>query len=268
MPLVHNRLMKKIHFSHANGFPAKSYDYFFSHLPYTEIDSINTMGHSNYPIRRNLSFLRDELIEYISRNNQEPIIGVGHSSGGAATLFAAAKRPELFEQVILIDPVALGGRKRFAIELSKKMGLWKRFSPVNKASKRRNQFKDHEEASDYYSQKALFKNFHPNSYKHYIEHGLKLVDEGYELVFSPQVEAEIFNNVPTHIPKDLSQVKGTILYAKYSNIFGQSDINWWKKKHPHFDLICFDGYHLFPFEQPEAAAKAINQIIGSPEAGS
>jgi pimeloyl-ACP methyl ester carboxylesterase len=254
--------MKKIHFSHANGFPAQSYDYFFSHLQSRKIDFINTMGHSDYRIKRNLSFLRDELIEHISSNNRAPVVGIGHSSGGAATLLAAAERPELFEQIILIDPVTLGGSKRIAIELSKKVGLWGQFSPAKKARKRRYQFKDHDEASAYYSTKALFENFHPNSFKDYIKHGLQRVTDGYELTFSPLVEAEIFNNVPTHIPKDLTHIKGTILYASNSNIFGQSDINWWKKTHPHFDLVCFDGYHLFPFEQPEAAAAAINKIIG------
>lgn len=253
--------MKKIHFSHANGFPANSYEYFFSHLKGADIDFINTMGHAGYDNKKNLTFLRDELIDHISQNNEQPVIGIGHSSGAAATLFAAAERPDLFDQVILIDPVTLGSRKRFAIELSRKVGLWNRFSPAKQARRRRYQFENREEAFEYYKHKSLFKNFHPESFRSYIEHGVVESNQQFELKFSPQVEADIFSHVPSRIPKDLTQVKGTIIYAKNSNIFGESDINWWKRNHPHFNLICFDGYHLFPFELPEKAAEEINRLI-------
>ena len=261
--LVHTFTMNKIHFAHANGFPANSYSHFFSYLSRYDIGSINTMGHANYPVSENLSFLADELVSYISSSNDKPIIGIGHSSGGAATLLAAAKRPDLFKQVILIDPVLLGSKKRLAIKLSKLLGLWSRFSPANKARKRRNRFKDKAEAFQYYSTKALFKDFDENCFNDYIEYGLKATGQNYELLFSPIVEADIFDNVPTYIPRDLSQVKATILYASNSNLFGQTDVNWWKKTHPAFELISFEGNHLFPLEQPQAAAKAIDKIISS-----
>ena len=253
--------MKKIHFSHANGFPSQSYEYFFNQLNEVEIDFINTMGHAGYENKKNLSFLRDELIDHISNNNEEPIIGIGHSSGAAATLLAAAQAPELFERIVLLDPVTLGSRKRFAIDLSQKMGLWNRFSPAKRARERRYQFNNRQEASEYYKQKTLFKNFHPSCYQNYIDYGLAQIGEHFELTFSPEVEADVFKHAPTRIPKDLSKVKGTIIYAKNSNIFGQSDIEWWKRRHPHFKLICFDGYHLFPFEQPEKAAEVINDLL-------
>ena len=259
--LVHNFNMNKIHFAHANGFPANSYSYFFSYLKGYAVNSINTMGHDNYPVSENLSFLADELINYVSNGNDKPVIGIGHSSGGAAILFAAAKRPELFKQVILIDPVLLGSKKRLAIKLSKLLGLWSKFSPANKARKRRKFFEDKAEAFQYYSTKALFKDFDENCFKDYIEHGLKPNGQNYELLFSPMVEGDIFDNVPTYIPRDLTEINATILYASNSNLFGQTDVNWWKKNHPEFDLKCFEGNHLFPFEQPEAAAKAIAKII-------
>lgn len=253
--------MKTIHFSHANGFPAKSYEFFFSHLRDYQVNFINTMGHTGYRNKSNLSFLKDELIDYVSDNNTQPVIGVGHSSGAAATLLAAGDKPELFEKIILIDPVTLGSKKRVAAELAKKLKLWERFSPAYKAKRRRFQFESKQQAFEYYKGKALFKNFHPKCFEDYIKHGLENTDDGFELTFLPQVEADIFNHMPTKLPKELSQVDGTIIYAKNSNIFGQSDINWWKKRHPHFRLVCFDGYHLFPFEQPKKAAKAIAELI-------
>ncbi len=253
--------MKKIHFSHANGFPAKSYEYFFSHLQDYRMDFINTMGHADYPNQSNLTFLKEELIDYVTANNSKPVIAMGHSSGAAATLLAAGDNPELFEKVILIDPVTLGSKKRVAAELAKKLKLWARFSPAYKAKRRRFEFDSKQQAFDYYKTKSLFENFHPKCFEDYIEHGLKKSGTGFELTFLPQVEADIFNHMPTRLPNDLSQVDGTIIYAKHSNIFGPSDISWWKRRHPHFKLVCFDGYHLFPFEQPKQAAEAITAQI-------
>ncbi len=258
---MHNAPMQKIHFSHANGFPAQSYEYFFSQMKECQFDFINTMGHAGYKTMTNLSFLKDELLDYVEANNTEPVIGMGHSSGAAATLLAAAEKPELFEKIILIDPVTLGSKKRVAAELAKKLKLWERFSPAYKAKRRRFEFSSKQQAFDYYQTKALFKDFHASCFKDYIEHGLKPSDKGFELTFLPQVEADIFSHMPTKLPKDLSKIDGTIIYAKNSNIFGPSDINWWKRRHPHFKLICFDGYHLFPFEQPEKAANAIQSLI-------
>ncbi len=253
--------MKKIHFSHANGFPAKSYQFFFSQFPGYQWDYINTLGHANYSNKSNLGFLKEELLDYVCANNTEPVIGMGHSSGAAATLLAAAEKPELFSQIILIDPVTLGSKKRVAAGLAKKLKLWERFSPAYKAKRRRYEFESRQQAFDYYQTKALFKDFHPKCFEDYINYGLQPADDGYQLTFLPQVEADIFNHMPTKLPKDLSQVEGSIFYAKDSNIFGPSDIKWWRKRHPHFNLICFDGYHLFPFEQPEKAAKAIADLI-------
>ena len=59
--------MKKIHFSHANGFPANSYEYFFSHLDDVSIDFINTMGHAGYKNKKNLiNYYKREQVYYLS----------------------------------------------------------------------------------------------------------------------------------------------------------------------------------------------------------
>ncbi len=253
--------MTKIQFSHANGFPAKSYEYLFSQLNCCEISFIDTMGHGNYSNTQNLSHLRDELIDEVERNHQQPVIGIGHSSGAAATLLAAAKRPDLFKKIILLDPVIFSGRKRLAIWLSQKLGLWESFSPAKRARVRRVDFSDHDEAFDYFKQKALFKNFHPKCFDSYIQHGLKPNNEEMKLIFSAQVEADIFRNVPVKIPANLGKLKGAIIYGDKSAIIGKADINWWRKNVPHLELVSFDGEHLFPFEAPEETANLLNKHL-------
>jgi pimeloyl-ACP methyl ester carboxylesterase len=251
----------KVHFSHANGFPTQTYEYLFSLIEKIEMSYINTMGHSSYSNMDDLTHLRDELIDEIELKHNQPVIGMGHSSGAAATLLAAAERPELFEKIILLDPVIFSGRKRLAIWLSKKLGLWESFSPAKRAMVRRVDFGDRREAFDYFKQKSLFKNFHPKCFDSYIQHGLLAKKTGMQLTFSAQVEADIFRNVPTKLPTNLSKLKGTLIYGDKSAIIGKADIAWWQKNLPNFEIVAFDGEHLFPFESPEETARLLKKHL-------
>lgn len=253
--------MIRIQFSHANGFPAQSYEYLFSLIENSDIQFIDTMGHANYSNMADLTHLREELIDEIEAEREQPVVGIGHSSGAAATLLAAAKRPELFEKIILLDPVIFSGRKRLAIWLSKKLGLWNSFSPAKRAMVRRVDFTDRNEAFDYFKKKALFKNFHPRCFESYIQHGLTGNEGGMKLAFSAQVEADIFRNVPVKIPANLKQLKGTIIYGDKSAIISKADIDWWRKNVPNMKIVSFDGEHLFPFEAPDETAKQINLCL-------
>ena len=96
----------------------------FSLLENVDIDYINTMGHANYANMVDLTHLRDELIDEVEAKYDHPIIGLGHSSGAATTLLAAAKRPELFEKIILLDPVVFSGRKTIGYLVVKEIGVY------------------------------------------------------------------------------------------------------------------------------------------------
>jgi surfactin synthase thioesterase subunit len=59
----------------------------------------------------------------------------------------------------------------------------------------------------------------------------------------------------------MNQVKATIIYGSDSNLFWKSDANWWKRNYPNFNIIPFDGGHLFPLELPEETAAVVKQIL-------
>ena len=85
-----------IQFSHANGFPAPTYRYLFKLLePHFEIQYIERLAHDpNHPVTNNWQSITSELIREHDKH-KEPVIGIGHSLGGAITLFAAIERPEI-----------------------------------------------------------------------------------------------------------------------------------------------------------------------------
>ena len=134
--------MNKVHFSHANGFPASSYNYLFKLLNNVQINFIEKMGHGDYPLNKDLNNFADELITSIEKEFIEPVIGIGHSTGGVVTVLAASKRPELFKKIIVLDPVLFSKRKRYLIWLFQKIGFTDWMKITKQAIKRRTHFSD------------------------------------------------------------------------------------------------------------------------------
>ena len=63
------------------------------------------------------------------------------------------------------------------------------------------------------------------------------------------------------IPKNLFNIKGTIIYGVDSNVFHKADVDWWTKKFTEFTMEAFPGEHLFPLEQPNETAELINKYL-------
>lgn len=250
-----------IQFSHANGFPGSSYNYLFQQLEGHAVTYVEKMGHGDYPLNNDLRNYAQELIDDIEQRKAAPVIGMGHSAGAVVTLIAAAMRPDLFCHVILLDPVLFSKRKRYAMKLLKPMGLLDKVTPAERASKRRADFASRTEAETYFSQKTLFKRFHPECFSDYIRYGLTETDKGVTLTIAPEVEADVFRNVMLNAPKQLKQVKGTVIYGKKSDLFARSDKKWWQRNFPYMEMIGFNGGHLFPFEQPDETVTILRRIL-------
>lgn len=256
-----NLIMKKIHFAAANGFPSRTYEYLFAKMDFAEIDFINIIGHKPSHNKANNGFLKDELIEHLDVNFNEPVVGIGHSAGGATLMLAASERPDLFERIILIDPPLFSHNKRLGVGIARFLGLWQRYGPVQKATNRRAKFSNKEEAFNYWKEKPLFKNFHKECFASYVEHGLVECEGGVELSFKAAVEADIFRNLVVNFPKKMSHIKATLIFAEKGDLLWESDIAWWKKTHPNFELIGFEGRHLFPLEQPDETVNFLKKLI-------
>lgn len=254
--------MHQIQFSHANGFPARTYTHLFRLLEDAKIHHVDRLGHGDFALNGDLSNLATELIHSIEQRDDGPVIGIGHSSGAVATLLAASRKPELFSQVILIEPAFFSSWKRGLIRMAMTLGFGDRLGPTSKAVRRRDHFPDVATARDYFLQRRLFQLFHPQCFEDYLAHGLKPADSGgMELAFSKQIEVEIFRSTQTKAPKNLTQLKGSMIYGDTSELFWKSDVRWWKRALPNIQTIPFSGGHLFPLEQPDKTAELINALL-------
>lgn len=252
-----------IHFYHANGFPVSVY------LPLLKKLKTNFrvlgMGHRGQDDQAdgNISWhhAADDLIDFLDKKKIGPIIGVGHSIGAVGTMFAAARRPELFSEIVLIDPVLLPRRYIAGMAFIRFIGRKDLFFLAKRARKRRMKWTDHTEAYEYFKTKSLFKYFQDDFLRSYITYGLKpAVTGGVELLCPPEAEAQMFENYPLDIwswPGKVD-VPTLIIRGAHSDVLSVMEMK-------RFCRMCRNSLsetvensgHLVPMEQPDRIIELI-----------
>lgn len=254
--------MDNIQFSHANGFGSKTYTHFFKQLEPHPINAVKLIGHGKHALTKNWKSLVPELIESIEANHTKPVVGLGHSLGAAITFFAAIQRPDLFKQIILIEPPIFGFRARMMIGLMSLFGAHKNIPIAKKTKNRRRNFDSKAMAYDYFKEKRLFKTFDKQCFEDYINYGLKESStSGVELTFSTDIEYKVFTTTPIFLGNTELKVPHSFIYSNQYKTLQRNDIKWWKSSFKAMKFHEFDGGHLFPLEKPQTAAQLIKEII-------
>ena len=253
-----------LHFAHANGLPSASYRKLLDRLAeHYQVQAIPMLGHHpSYPVNNNWELLTQQLIHHVENCARRPVIGVGHSLGGALTLKAAYLRPELFSQVILLDVPALTLTDSIFVLLCKQFRLIDQITPAKKSRSRRTHWPDKESALHYFKQRRLFANFDDDCLRDYVDAGL--VDSaqgGVELAYQLAVELAVYRTLP-HRPVYRArslQVPVAVLVGeqsdtvrKYQYLRMKNRLNFVGKRVP--------GGHMFPLEHPLATADDIHQL--------
>jgi pimeloyl-ACP methyl ester carboxylesterase len=252
-----------IHFAHANGFPSGTYRKLFELLgPEYSVISIDRLGHSaRYPVDDNWVSLTGELIHHIEDNSDRPVIGLGHSLGAILNFRAAYERPDLFQQIVMLDPPLVYGPFALIVAAVKKLRLAGRMGPAALTKGRREEWPSRGEAKAQLQGKALFSRFDPNCFSDYIENGLVETPSGVRLTFDPKVEVDIFKTTPhdMHRFNPVISIPGSLVVGERSEF--RRFVGRFALKHRlHFE--CFvSGSHLFPLEYPEATAVLVKRLI-------
>ncbi|MEZ4847938.1 MAG: alpha/beta hydrolase [Bacteroidia bacterium] len=253
--------MIPIQFSHANGFPAKSYQFFFDQLQPHPVSYVNVFGEGKPHISTWEPYL-EELISDIESKHDRPVIGLGHSFGGALTLKAAMLRPDLFEKVIMLDPPIFGRFKRNMIRAVNLLGITEKTVPiVKKAANRRDHFANKKEAFDYWQPKGFFRKFHPTCFQAYVEEGLKPASEGgVELIISKQQEVNVFK-LPPRLSRTSIKVPAYFIYATQNGVLTPGEVKEHRRNFPGVEFIPWEGQHMFPMEEPVETAAMVKTLI-------
>jgi pimeloyl-ACP methyl ester carboxylesterase len=249
-----------LHFSHANGFPAACYRKLFACLgPGFEIGYVNTIGHDpRHPVTDGWPHLVSELIGHIERHG-EPVLGVGHSLGGYLTALAALKRPALFRAIILLDSPILSRWRGTVFGMVKRFSLADRLTPAALTRDRRAAWASPDEACAHFRSKRAFRDFDPECLRDYVTLGMRIGPEGVSLAFDPVIEYRIYRTFPHDLARDLPRLRvpAGVICGRESSESRRVGLATTRR---HFRVVRAEGGHLFPFEHPEAAARAIRDM--------
>lgn len=252
-----------LHFSHANGFPANTYEIMLGELePHFQIGTINTLAHnSDFPVNNNWSNLLDELELYMQSQYKQPVIAVGHSFGGVLSYMLACKRPDLIKQLIILDAPVLDPVASVFVRVAKKLSLMDKITPAGRTNGRQETWTDFSTAVEYFKGKRLFKHVDERCLNHYVEHGLQAHPEGLGLVFQANTEVSIYRTIPDNLYKyPKANIPLSMIHGDKSDVVYKMQLNYMRNK-LGFHTQEVKGGHLFPLEQPEMAARIILETI-------
>lgn len=209
----------------------------------------------------------DVLIEFLQKTQDKPIIGIGHSQGATATTMAAAKRPDLFSALYLLEPVT------FTNQQGKLYSLVPRMVKMTREPFKSTQVKQANWGSvdAYYQFLRRHKAYKRITDEHLLTYAKNSLEAGEQaeltLRFSPKQELANYFGTPL-IMKPLQQliadnkVPVQLIIGKPSMFISQQVRQMWDTFVPKEQMTVLNDYgHLLPLEAPELCAKLIFQKL-------
>lgn len=214
-------------FLSANGHAVTTYDFFTNELSKRfNLHAIENRGvwpstTPNSPKTNWSDFLDDYFYFLESRHLTDGnLLHIGHSLGASLGMMAALKRPELFKQLVMIEPGTSPSYGTHAIYRMLPQKQRYRFKFINSTSKRRNSWASEEEFMRDMRTKTVYKNFSDVAMQSYAKGGL-VQKEGssnaeFTLKFPPAWEAHIFTDVRYVFPM-IKKLKVPTLLIRAAN---------------------------------------------------
>jgi len=257
---------RTIVFSHANSFPASTYQALFEawRAAGYEVHAIDKFGHDpRYPVTMDWPHLVAQLKTFIERDIGHPAWLVGHSLGGYLSMMAASRHPHLAQGVVVLDSPVLHGWKSAGVGLAKKLGTMDRVVvPARIAAQRTHEWDSLQVAHAHFSAKPKFAAFHPRVLADYLTHGTEAHHEGptRRLSFRREIESAIYSAMPHGLLQEFRRhphqcpvafIGGT--RSRETRKVGIKGIRQIVGRR----LSWIEGSHLYPFEVPELTSAEV-----------
>lgn len=265
-PLTKNsdNLRPSAHFYGGNGFTVGAYAPLLTELAISfDLTALAMRGYwYDKPTSKCLTRAQDAdmLIEFLEKTQDAPIIGIGHSQGATATAIAAAKRPDLFSQLYLIEPVTFTKTQTRLYNLTPRALKLLR-EPFKSTLTKQATWASIAEFYDYLRAQRAYHRISDEHLHLFAKNSLeKQADGSYSLLFSPEQELANYFGTP-YIDVALKQLRCpyTIITGKPTLFISDKVRKNWAKFIPNENMISLPEYgHLLPIEAPELCAQVIN----------
>lgn len=255
----------KLHFSHANSYPAGTYRRLFELLgEHYDIQALDMHAHNpRYPVQTGWPHLAKELVDELTARYTEPVILVGHSLGGMLSLMVAATRPDLVRCVLMLDSPVVAGWRALLLRVMRRLPIADRFSPARFSARRRNVWPDAQAAYEHFAGKDIFQAWAPGVLQDYIDAGLKPHPEGVQLRYTRENETDVYRALPHHIGalvKRGLRVPAGFVGGTESVENRQAGLEATRRL-VRRNMRMVPGGHLFPMEDPEMTAAVAHEMI-------
>jgi len=252
-------------FVHANGYPPGAYRALLARLaPACSITALRQRplwGQRTPPEPLRWDLFAEDLQAVLARFDT-PVWLLGHSLGAVVSLLAAGRAPAQVRGLLLLDPVFLPARWVLASRLTP-LSRRQRMPMIRRALSRPEHFPDEQAAFDFYRGKRAFRGLDDVALRDYVRASKEPHPEGgLRLAWSAAWEAAVYANPPL-IWHRLARVRLPMLGIRgaQSDTLTPAAFSRWARLQPQAQLHTCPGGHLFPLEQPAAAAQLILEFL-------
>ncbi len=213
--------------------------------------------------------LGEEFAAGLVEHNLRDVVGVGHSFGAVASLVAAARRPDRFSRLVLLDPTLLLPAHAESIYHPDEEGV-PRHMLATRARFRRAEFGSEQEAFEYWRPRPLFHDWPDASLWHYVRGGLRPADDGagLTLVWQPDWEAHYYEGLYRDAWREIGRLDPSlpvlVVRGGTTDTFTPAAAERFREIRPSATLVDLPGFgHLFPMAAPAPTAELITNWIRS-----
>ena len=179
---------------HATGFHSRCWNQVVAHLPGRHIYAADLRFHggSSKHGEADWRLMANDICQLVDHLQLSHATGAGHSLGGHILARVAARMPNRFKHLILIDPVIMSPQRA-----EQSMALTRNMIPTDHpVSRRKNQWRDADEMFMRFKDKKPFDTWQPTVLRDYCDSALRPAEHGGQqtLACNPIDEARIYLN--------------------------------------------------------------------------
>ena len=251
-----------LHFAHANAYPPACYQQFIEpFLPNYHVLAMKQRPlwpHSNPDELTSWQDFTDDLIQFFDQEGLRDVIGMGHSLGAVATMYAAVQRPDLFRAVVLIEPVFLPPQiLKMAVAFPEKASEQ---PSVLRALNRRNRWDSRQAAFDRFREKSVFARWSDEVLWDYVNNGTHEEDGEFVLTYPREWESRVYGKPPLSVWERIPQITQPTLALRATETDTLYPEPWqlWQELQPAATFVEMEGVgHMLTMERPLLVAETI-----------
>jgi pimeloyl-ACP methyl ester carboxylesterase len=224
------------------------------------IDAIGT--DPRYPVTEGWPLLVEQLIAALEREYRGvPVCGVGHSLGAYLTFLAAVRRPGLFRAIVMLDAPVIGPVKGRLLGATKRIGIVDRVTPAGATRDRRAEWPSREQAKAHFRTRKLFRHFTEQCLEDYVQHALTGEEGHFRLKINPAIEYQVYRTIPHDMGRHMRELKVPAGFVGGADSDVVRRVGMSSMRGRGFLKRRVPGGHLFPFEHPQEAAVAVDELL-------